>query len=478
MVDRQMVYPGAIPQDTDFLNTNKNVMVGLGYLMQAILGTSTAVDGLACTPTGPATLTVNVATGSIYSLAQIDATAYGSLPSDTVNQIVKQGIVIGTTNFACPAPSTSGQSVVYLIQAAYQDVDGGSTVLPYYNSSNPSVPYSGPGNLGTSQSTVRKGVCVLAVKTGVAATTGTQATPAPDAGYTGLWAITVANGQSTITSGNIAQLATAPFITPKLSSILATIQSGAANFAVDTSGSANTITIALSPAPAVLTNGMRVFVKLANTITGATVMNTNGLGNVSVVNQIGAALASNAGVANGIYQFVYDGNGTRWQMQGVLSGIGLLAANNLSDVASASAALSNLGGAPLASPTFSGTPAAPTAASTVSNTQLATTAFANPASSKATNGYVKLPSGIIIQWMTASFSGSHTANVQVQTTITWPLTFPNACWAATATLTTGINTTGYSCSQLESLTTSTAFWDYISASSGTGASAFIIAIGN
>lgn len=54
---------------------------------------------------------------------------------------------------------------------------------------------------------------------------------------------------------------------------------------------------------------------------------------------------------------------------------GLLAANNLSDVASASAALSNLGGAPTANPTFTGTPAGPTAAVGTSTTQLATTAF-------------------------------------------------------------------------------------------------------
>src|SRR6185312_12697827 len=123
MVDRQIIYPSAIAQDTDLLNTNKNMMVGLGYALQAILGANTLVDGLACTPTSPATLTVNVAGGSIYSLTQIDATAYGSIASDTTDQIVKQGIVIGTQNFPCAAPVTSGQSVVYLVEAAYQDVD-------------------------------------------------------------------------------------------------------------------------------------------------------------------------------------------------------------------------------------------------------------------------------------------------------------------------------------------------------------------
>ncbi len=343
-MDRQEIYVGQIPQDTDLLLTNKNTMVALGFLMQAILGTSLSVDGLACTPNSPAALNVKVGPGTIHSLQNIDGTAYGSIAADTTNQIMKQGINPSTLTLPCPAPPTTGQSVVYLIQAAYQDVDSGAAVLPYYNASNPAVPYSGPNGTGVSQNTVRKGVCLVGVKAGIAATTGTQATPAPDAGYVGLYAVTVANGQTTITSGNIAQLASAPFIPAKLPAMLSTIQSGAVTFAQDTSGAANTITVALSPAPAALTNGQRVAVKVANSVTGATVMNVNGLGNVAVVTTSGAALTTNAMVANGIYTLVYDANGNRWQLQGftAASATGLIPANNLSDVANATTALNNL----------------------------------------------------------------------------------------------------------------------------------------
>lgn len=313
MVDRVIVYPSAIPQDTDLLNTNKNVMVAFGYLMQAILGTSTFVDGLACTPTIPASMSVLVGGGSIYSLEQIDATAYGSLAADTSDQIVKQGIVIGDTTFNCPAPATAGQSVVYLVQASYQETDGGSTVLPYYNASNPSQPYSGPNNSGSANYTVRQGVCKLSLKTGVAAATGSQVTPTPDAGYVGLYAITVANGQVTITSSDIAQLSTAPFISPKLPAIAAYIQGGGASYAEDSSASANTINIALDPAPAALTAGMRVWIKVANTNTGAVVINTNGLGNVSATLRNGGATTPGLLQANGIYPFVYDGS--HWQIE-------------------------------------------------------------------------------------------------------------------------------------------------------------------
>lgn len=315
-MDRPIIYPGQIPQDTDLLNTNKNAMVALGFLMQAVLGTSLAVDGLACTPNSPAALNVLVGPGSIHSLQNVDGTPYGTIPADTTNQIVKQGLSLGTQTFGCPAPVTTGHSIVYLIQAAYQDVDAGATVLPYYNASNPSVAWSGPNNSGVSQNTVRRGACLVGVKAGTSATTGTQTTPAPDPGYVGLYAVTVANGQTTITSGHIQRLASAPFIDAKLPAMLSMIQSGEPGFAQDTSGAANTIAISLSPVPSALTNGMAVRAKIANTVTGPTVMNVNGTGNVAVVTTSGVALGANALLANGIYTFVYDANGNRWQVQG------------------------------------------------------------------------------------------------------------------------------------------------------------------
>lgn len=75
--NRQTVYAGAIPLETDLLNTNRNALVGLGKLAAAMLGTSTLVNGLACVPTAPATLHVQVLAGEIYSLQNLDGTAFG-----------------------------------------------------------------------------------------------------------------------------------------------------------------------------------------------------------------------------------------------------------------------------------------------------------------------------------------------------------------------------------------------------------------
>src|ERR1700684_1221913 len=106
MVDRVINYAGAVPLDVDLLNTNKNLMIGLGFALQAILGGSTVVDGLACTPTGPASLNVLLAQGSIYSTENVDATAYGSLSADTAHQIVKQGITSPLGTLTIPASGT------------------------------------------------------------------------------------------------------------------------------------------------------------------------------------------------------------------------------------------------------------------------------------------------------------------------------------------------------------------------------------
>ena len=162
-------------------------------------------------PTGPATLNVVIGTGSIYTLEAADAAAYGSLGTDS-NQVVKQGLLEAPQTLTITPPTTSGFSQVFMVEAIYADTDSGSTVLPYFNSANPALPLSGPGNDGLTQNTVRQGVCTIALKAGTAATTGTQVAPSPDAGYVGLYLITVANGQTQITSSNIATYSAAPFI--------------------------------------------------------------------------------------------------------------------------------------------------------------------------------------------------------------------------------------------------------------------------
>ena len=215
-MDRSLVYPGSIPLDTDLLSTNRSAMIAIGYLAQAVLGTNTIVDGLTCTPTAPASLTVMVGPGSITQLTVVDTLAYGSLPADMADPLVKMGINLSPSSFTLTAPLTSGQSINYLIQAALQESDTNPVVLPYYNAANPAQPYSGPTNSGVAQNTLRIQRAQLQLKGGAAANTGSQVTPPVDNGWVGLYVITVSYGQSAISSGSIAQYAAAPFLSWKL----------------------------------------------------------------------------------------------------------------------------------------------------------------------------------------------------------------------------------------------------------------------
>ena len=229
-MDRNIVYPGSIPLDSDLLSVNRNAMISLGFLAQAMLGTNTVVDGLICQPTSPASMSIVVGPGSIAQLCPIDTLAYGSIPPDPTDLIMKMGINIGSTTFGLTAPPSVGQSINYLVEAAFQEADNGPVVLPYYNASNPAQSYSGPSNSGTPQNTLRTQRVQLQLKPGLPGNTGSQATPVADSGWTGLYQITVSYGQTQITAGSIAVIPTAPFLTWKLPSLRPGFASGVQSF--------------------------------------------------------------------------------------------------------------------------------------------------------------------------------------------------------------------------------------------------------
>src|SRR5258707_14090742 len=114
-MDRTIVYPSEQPTDTLWLTAELNKMLAVGYLAQGMLGTSTVVDGLGCIPTVPASLAVQILPGSIYQQSPVDTSSYDSLGIDTVDQIIKQGIIQPITSLTLTPPVTCGQAVNYLI---------------------------------------------------------------------------------------------------------------------------------------------------------------------------------------------------------------------------------------------------------------------------------------------------------------------------------------------------------------------------
>jgi hypothetical protein len=220
-MDRTIVYPGAIPLDTDLLRANRDSMTAIGFLAQAVLGTGVVADGLSCTQTTVPSMSVVVGPGAITGLATVDPNAYGSLDADAVNALLKMGINLTSTTLGpMSAPSMAGQSVVYLVTAAFSETDATPIVLPYYNAANPSQPYAGPNNTAAAQNTRRVQSVSLGLVQGSAATTGSQTTPAATTGTVGLYAITIANGQTSIANTNIATIPTAPFVQFKLPSLV------------------------------------------------------------------------------------------------------------------------------------------------------------------------------------------------------------------------------------------------------------------
>lgn len=275
-MDRQIVWPGAIPLETDILNTNRNTMVALGRLAMDVLGNATLASGLSCSPTAVPSMAVNIGPGAIYSLQNIDNAAYSSLAADTIDQTVKQGILLAAANIqlTMTAPATSGLSVIYLVQAAYSEVDSGAVTLPFYNSASPAIPFSGPANNGQPSYTKRAGTVNVQAKSGVAAS-GPVA-PAVDAGFVPLYYVTIAYGQTAITAPNIALAPAAPFLNAGLAGLMP-IAGGA--FTGSVSG----------PTPASNDNSTRLATTamVQGAVAGASAYGTDGSGNWRLIHPNG-----------------------------------------------------------------------------------------------------------------------------------------------------------------------------------------------
>lgn len=311
-MDRKIFYAGQVPLSAQFLQDQRNTMVGLGYLAEGVFGKPTLVDGLICTGMTPASLTVQVSPGQIWQLANTDGSAYGTLAADTTHLIMKQGINVDAETFTLGPPGVAGQAINWLIQAQLEESDGDNLVLPYVNSANPSQPFTGPNNSGTSQPTTRKCRVLLSAKAGVAAETGTQVTPAPDAGFVALYSVTVPYGATTLDGSNITQLETAPFLFKKLPELPRWVQSGEFLWGDDT-GSKNAIVAKLTPLPTAYKKGMHVFVRKMNAANDDNVtINCNGLGAVAVLDVTGAQIGPGNMTGSMVLHLVYDGTAFRW----------------------------------------------------------------------------------------------------------------------------------------------------------------------
>ena len=214
-MDRVIAYPGQVPAVEDFLQAQKNQVVGLGRLIDAVMGPfSVVATGFAAALDGSANLSIGP--GSLTASQALDPAAFGVLGTDgTV--LSKQGIISTTTvlPLAGYAPASAGQAVTILVAASLGDMDSNPVVLAYYNTNAPTTPFNGPAGSGTSQPTRRLSVPSFAAMAGAAAATGSQATPAVPAGSVPLYLVTLAyGGAATVAVHPMAPFL--PFTLPQL----------------------------------------------------------------------------------------------------------------------------------------------------------------------------------------------------------------------------------------------------------------------
>ena len=214
-MDRRIVYRDMLPFESDFMEAERFAYEALGFAMRDVLGSATVAAGFPCAQTTVASLSFLLGPGRIYSMQNLDPTAMGQtaglggLAADTNpdHQILKQALYRNTITLGpLVAPTTVGFSQVFLVEAQFTEADDTPTTTQFYNTAAPLVPIT------ASVTTARRDIVAVQIKSGIAATTGTQAVPAPDAGWIPLWAITLAQTSTTITATNIAVAPGAPFV--------------------------------------------------------------------------------------------------------------------------------------------------------------------------------------------------------------------------------------------------------------------------
>lgn len=212
-MDRQIVYPGSIPLDTDLLLVQRNVMAALGALARCVLGTGVVADGLACMPAASG-YGVVVGRGSLSTLYQVDAQPFGSLPADAT-PLVRIAYNPSSTALALHGPADGTHTLCWLVQAAISDYDAAPLALPYHNAANPAVPWSGPLNNGRAQNTQRLLRVALSAKAGEPRTVGGRFPPDADDGWVGLYSVMTYFGRGT-QAVDIAPVPGGPFVPYKL----------------------------------------------------------------------------------------------------------------------------------------------------------------------------------------------------------------------------------------------------------------------
>lgn len=213
---RVIYYSNSILTAEQLSQSEVYTMTDMGFIVQAALGSSDmSVTGLDCTPTSSPSLSVQIGAGALFKNTSVDITDYGPIHADS-NSVIKVAVHSGSTIFNFDRTLSMGESINYLIEANFLEIDDTPEVVQYYNNSDPTSPLHGIGNSNVAQYTIRRTTVSLNKVTGQSATTGSQVTPDPTPGWLPLWVITITNGQNYIDANSITKSSSSNFAEDRL----------------------------------------------------------------------------------------------------------------------------------------------------------------------------------------------------------------------------------------------------------------------
>jgi hypothetical protein len=157
---RPIIYDDQIPLTLDLLDQAYYSQEAVALLLESVQRDSLARRyGLEVYEMSSPGLGVTIRRGVATGFLPEEATAYGSRPASTTQNLVKLGY--NSSDYTLTGASLPGgqpDATVFVV-ATLSEVDDEPAILPYYDPSNPGTALSGPGGAGTPQD--RRRVCQI-----------------------------------------------------------------------------------------------------------------------------------------------------------------------------------------------------------------------------------------------------------------------------------------------------------------------------
>lgn len=157
---RPIIYDDQIPLTLDLLDQAYYSQEAVALLLESVQRDSLARRyGLEVYEMSSPGLGVTIRRGVATGFLPEEATAYGSRPASTTQNLVKLGY--NPSDYTLTGASIPGgqADATAVVVATLSEVDDEPAILPYYDPSNPGTALSGPGGAGTSQD--RRRVCQI-----------------------------------------------------------------------------------------------------------------------------------------------------------------------------------------------------------------------------------------------------------------------------------------------------------------------------